>query len=278
MAASEAIRPLSIPFCRGMMIYAGVHLGALAAPFGPGEIGTGLGILAGSYFLRILALGAGYHRYFAHRSFKTSRAFQFVLAVLGMTGLQRGPLWWAETHRAHHRGADSPRDIHSPRHQGFWYSHWGWFFDPRHQHTHLDAVPDLARYPELVWLDRARATNTAALLYAVVLWVLFGLQGFLWGFCLATVCTWHTTHWIQSMSHAYGGYRRFPTRDTSRNHWLLGVISLGEFHNNHHHRPSSARQGDAWWEFDATWWVLRLLEQLGVVWDLNDMPASEPER
>lgn len=278
MAATEAVEPLTTPFSRGMAIYIAVHLGALAAPFSPGDLRTGLLILAGTYFLRIFGLGAGYHRYFAHRSFETSRAFQLVLALLGMLGLQRGPLWWAETHRAHHRGVDTPRDIHSPKHQGFWYAHWGWFFSPQHQETHLERVPDLARQPELVWLDRASATNTVVLLYAAALWALFGLQGFLWGFCVSTVCTWHTTHWIQSMSHTWGGYRRFETRDTSRNHWLLGVVSLGEFHNNHHHRPSSARQGDAWWEIDVTWWVLRLLERLGVVWNLRDTLRAEPNR
>ena len=276
MDRSEALRQLETPLSRGMIIYAAVHLGALAAFFAPGPVLTGVAILAGSYFLRIFGLGAGYHRYFAHRSFKTSRAMQVVLALLGMTALQRGPLWWAETHRAHHRGADTPQDIHSPVYHGFWYSHWGWFFNPRHQKTHLEKVPDLACSPELVWLDSATATNIVVLLYVTGLCLLFGLQGFLWGFCLATVCTWHTTHWIQSFSHRYGGYRNFENRDSSRNHWLLGVVSLGEFHNNHHYRPSSARQGHHWWELDLTYWVLRLLAVFGLVWDVrNSLPGGD---
>jgi stearoyl-CoA desaturase (delta-9 desaturase) len=242
----------------------------------PGDLQTGLAILAVTYYVRAFGLGAGYHRYFAHRSFKTSRPMQVVLALLGLTALQRGPLWWGETHRRHHRDVDTPDDIHSPHHQGFWYAHVGWAFDPRYAETQLDGIPDLAKYPELVWLDAPLVSRVVAIIYGGGLLAVFGLHGFVWGFCLSTVCLWHTVHWIQSLSHSVGGYRRFDTPDRSRNHLGLGLISLGEFHNNHHHRAGSARQGYAWWEVDVVFWLLRALGVLGLVWDVKDTVHDPP--
>ncbi|MEZ4364153.1 MAG: acyl-CoA desaturase [Kofleriaceae bacterium] len=259
----------TVPIGPSLVLYVAVHLGAIAAFF-VGLDARAAAILAITYFVRIFGLGAGYHRYFSHRAFKTSRAMQFLLALLGTTAMQRGALWWAETHRAHHRHTDTPKDLHSPHHQGFAYSHLGWFFSAEHRHTKLDAISDFARFPELVWLNSSLACALVAALYGAGLGWAFGLSGFLWGFCVSTVLTWHTVHWIQSMSHWWGGYRRFDTTDHSRNHWLLGLVSLGEFHNNHHHRASSARQGYVWWEIDVVWYVLRVLAVLGLVWDVKD--------
>jgi stearoyl-CoA desaturase (Delta-9 desaturase) len=267
------LREWTVPVGPASVLYVAVHLGAVAAFF-TGVSRTALVILAATYFARIFGLGAGYHRYFSHRAFKTSRPMQFVLALLGTTAMQRGALWWAETHRAHHRHTDTPKDLHSPHHQGFAYSHFAWFFSAEHRRTKLDAISDFARYPELVWLNSAGACALVAAAYGVGLWWAFGLSGFLWGFCVSTVATWHTVHWIQSMSHWWGGYRRFETQDHSRNHWLLGVVSLGEFHNNHHYRSSSARQGYVWWEIDIVWYVLRGLAVVGLVWDLKDTLRS----
>lgn len=266
----------STPLCAHMVGYAAIHAGALAVVLVPGDVSGGLAILAVTYYVRAFGLGAGYHRYFAHRSFKTSRAMQLVLGVLGLSALQRGPLWWAETHRRHHRHADTPDDLHSPRYQGFWYAHFGWPFDPLYADTRLDEIRDLARYPELRWLDAPSASRLMLVLYAGGLWALFGVHGLLWGFCVSTVCLWHTVHWIQSMSHSVGGYRRFDTADRSRNHWGLGLVSLGEFHNNHHYRASSARQGYAWWEMDLVFWMLRALGALGFVWDVKDTLHDPP--
>lgn len=260
----------STPPCVSMLGYALIHAGALGVFVIPGELSSGLLLFAVTYYARAIGLGAGYHRYFAHRSFKTSRPMQFALAVLGLTALQRGPLWWGETHRRHHRHADTPDDLHSPAHHGFWYAHSGWFFDPIFYDTRLDEIGDLAKFPELVWLDSRVVSRATLILYGAGLWAVFGLHGFLWGFCLSTVCLWHTVHWIQSMSHSVGGYRHFDTPDRSRNHWTLGLISLGEFHNNHHYRPGSARQGYTWWEIDVVYWLLRALGTLGLVWDVKD--------
>jgi stearoyl-CoA desaturase (delta-9 desaturase) len=265
------------PFSLSVLVYIAIHIGALGVFVVPGDLATGIAILVVTYYMRLIGLGAGYHRYFAHRAFKTSRPMQVVLAVLGLAAMQRGPLWWGETHRRHHRWADTPDDIHSPHYQGFWYSHWGWFFDPIFEETDFDGIRDFARYPELRWLDSGHASRFMMLLYGTGLWALFGLHGFVWGFCLSTVCTWHTVHWIQSMSHTFGGYRNFENADRSRNHLGLGIISLGEYHNNHHHRSGSAQQGYRWWEVDVTFWLLRGLGVLGLVWDVKDT-LHEPTR
>lgn len=277
MTTTVAMRDWTVPIGPAFILYILVHCGAVAAvgvALAKGLDSSALPILAATYFARIFGLGAGYHRYFSHRAFKTSRPMQFLLALLGTTAMQRGALWWAQTHRDHHRHTDTTQDLHSPHHQGFAYSHFGWFFGGEHRRTKLDGIADFARFPELVWLNSTLACALVALLYGAGLWVGFGWPGFLWGFCVSTVLTWHTVHWIQSMSHWWGGYRRFETDDHSRNHWLLGVVSLGEFHNNHHHRASSARQGYAWWELDVVWYVLRGLALIGLVWDLKDTLRS----
>ena len=255
--------------------YVLVHVGAILTLW-TGLDRTAVLVCMGTYFARIFALSAGFHRYFAHRGFATSRPVQFALAVLGGTALQRGALWWAQTHRDHHRHTDTPRDIHAPKHAGFWRSHWGWFFDPEHRYTKHERIPDFARYPELVWLDGRLGCLTVSILYGLSLYLAFGWRPFLWGFFVSTVFVWHTVHWIQSMSHYWGGYRNFDTPDDSRNHWLLGVVSLGEYHNNHHHRPGSARMGLRWFEVDVTWWCLQLMQKMGLIWGLRDQ-LTRPE-
>jgi stearoyl-CoA desaturase (delta-9 desaturase) len=252
------------------ILYTFMHAICLAV-FWTGVTWTDVGVCLGSFYLRIFGLGAGYHRYFAHRSFKTSRPMQFFLALLGTLAFQRGVLWWAETHRHHHRGADTPDDIHSPTHHGFLYSHSGWFIDKKHRHTDFSKVADLAKFPELVWLNRIYFIPN--ILYALLIYSVFGLRGLLWGVAVSTVLLWHGTHWIQSMSHKYGGYRRYPSADNSRNHWLLAFVTLGEFHNNHHYYPSSCKQGQVWWEIDIVYYILKALSYLCLIWDLKTPPA-----
>jgi stearoyl-CoA desaturase (delta-9 desaturase) len=272
--ASPRVKPL-LPFSPDVAaLYVGLHLSCLAAIW-TGVTWGALGLCAASFFLRMFGLGVGYHRYFAHRAFKTSRAMQFLFALLGSLSVQKGPLWWAQTHRDHHRNADTPDDIHSPRYHGFLYAHSGWFMNPRHHRTELARVPDLARYPELVFLDRAYFGVIA--LYVWGIYLLGGWRGVVWGFCISTVLLYHVTHWIQSMSHSRGGYRRFATADASRNHFAIGLLSLGEWHNNHHHSPGSAKQGVAWWELDVGYCALWAMSRLGLVWELR-APPSETHR
>jgi stearoyl-CoA desaturase (delta-9 desaturase) len=242
-----------------------------------------LALAAVGYVVRMWAITAGYHRYFAHRSYKTSRAWQLVLAVVGATAMQNGPIWWASVHRRHHKESDGPGDPHSPVRRGFWYAHVGWVFDrtvprPRDESN----VRDLMRYPELRWVDRHDWVPLAA--YALSCFALGGLPGLVWGFVVSTVLVFHATMLINSLAHMWGS-RRFPTADQSRNNPLLAIVTLGEgWHNNHHFYMSSARQGFFWWEIDLSYCTLRLLSWLGVVWDvrvppesvLATPPASEP--
>ncbi len=234
-----------------------------------------VGALAiGGYGLRMWAVTAGYHRYFAHRAYKTSRAFQFVLAVLGATTMQNGPIWWASVHRRHHKDADGPGDHHSPTKRGFAYAHVGWAFDltspsPRDDDSN---VADLKRIPEIRWIDRYDWLPLGA--YALACAAVGGSSGFVWGFVVSTLAVFHATMLINSLAHVWGT-RPYATADQSRNNALLAVLTLGEgWHNNHHHYMSSARQGFAWWEIDVTYYVLRTLAALGVVWAIREPPAS----
>ena len=249
--------------------YWGIHLACLLAFFSSPSA-TDLVLCTGLVALRMFGITGGYHRYFAHRAYRTGRAFQFVLAWLGCSALQKGPLWWAAGHRRHHRNSDRDGDLHSPR-EGFWYAHQGWIFDPRWGATEVDAIRDFTRYPELLWLNRWHLVPPVAT--AVLCFAIGGASGLLWGFAVSTVVLWHLTYAINSLAHVWGR-RRYETGDDSRNNWLLGILTLGEgWHNNHHHFMASARQGFFWWEVDVTYYVLRARAALGVVWDLREPPA-----
>jgi stearoyl-CoA desaturase (Delta-9 desaturase) len=249
-----------------------VHAVAVATPFLVPFAWRWVGLAAALYVLRIFAITAGYHRYFSHRAYRTSRAFQLVLAVLGTTAVQKGPLWWAAHHRDHHRFSDGPEDIHSPLERGFWWSHVGWILSRRHAETKHERVKDLARYPELRWLDRWHLVPPLAL--AAGLLLAGGWPALLWGFFVSTVATWHGTFVINSLAHVLGR-QRYATGDGSRNSAVLAVLTLGEgWHNNHHFYAASARQGFFWWELDVTYGVLRLLAALRLVRDLRAPPPQ----
>jgi stearoyl-CoA desaturase (delta-9 desaturase) len=224
------------------------------------------------YVLRIFAIGAGYHRYFAHRAFRTSRAFQFGLAFLSLTSAQRGILWWAAKHRRHHMHSDTGDDLHSPVRSGFLYAHVGWIFLSRNDPIDYELVRDLARYKELLWLDRHSYLPLAVL--AVLTWLIAGWPGLIIGFCWSTVAVWHVTFSINSLAHLIGR-RRYVTPDQSRNNWLLALLTMGEgWHNNHHAYQASARQGFRWWEYDPTYYMLCILSWFGLVWDLRVPPQK----
>jgi stearoyl-CoA desaturase (delta-9 desaturase) len=228
------------------------------------------------YLLRMWAITAGYHRYFSHRTFKTSRAFQFVLGLLGTMAMQNGPLWWASWHRNHHRFSDTPKDAHSPVQRGFWHAHIGWFLDGSHDRPNLANVRDLARYPELRLLDRHKWLPLVA--YASATYLAFGWAGVVWGFVVSSVACLHATACINSLAHVWGS-RRFETKDGSRNNALLAIFTLGEgWHNNHHHDMNSARQGLRWWEIDVTYYTLVAFEKLGLIWDVRRPRKSSAAR
>ena len=222
------------------------------------------------YLARMFGITAGYHRYFAHRAYRTSRGFQLVLAVLGASSAQKGPLWWAAHHRDHHRYSDGPQDVHSPLEGGFWWSHVGWILSRRHDATKLERVRDLARFPELRWIDRHHAVAPLGL--GILLFAIGGAPAFLWGFCVSTVLLWHGTFAINSLAHVLGR-QRYATGDGSRNSLALAVVTMGEgWHNNHHFYPSTANQGFFWWELDVTYYALRVLAAARVVRDLRTPP------
>ncbi|MEY4760741.1 MAG: hypothetical protein RLZZ200_597 [Pseudomonadota bacterium] len=224
------------------------------------------------YVVRMFGVTGGYHRYFSHRTYRTSRVFQFILAFLAQTSAQRGVLWWAAHHRHHHRFSDMPNDAHSMAQDGFWYSHVGWIFERDNQATQRKYIPDLIRFPELVWLDKYYYLPPIMLGTAV--FFTLGASGLFFGFFVSTVLLWHGTFTINSITHALGR-RRFPTTDNSRNSWLLAIITLGEgWHNNHHHYCVSTRQGFYWYEYDITYYVLKLLSWMGIVWKLQPVPQK----
>lgn len=259
--------PSAIPFVL-------VHLACFAA-FWTGITWTAIALCIGLYWLRIFGIGAGYHRYFSHRSYSTSRAFQFVLAVLSQSTTQKSVLWWAAKHRHHHLHSDTEFDVHSPRHKGFFYSHVGWIFSRHHDTTDLVKVEDFARYPELRWLHRFELAP--AIVLALICLAIGGWSGLVVGFFWSTVLVYHATFCINSLAHVHGR-KRYVTGDDSRNNWLLAIFTMGEgWHNNHHAFQSSVRQGFRWWEYDATYYVLKALSWTRLVWNLK-MPPREVVR
>ena len=260
----DIIYPDTVPFLL-------VHLACFAA-FWTGVTAQALVVCIALYVVRMFVVTAGYHRYFSHRSFKTSRVFQFILGFLAQTSAQRGVLWWAAKHRHHHRHSDTELDVHSPRHKGFWYSHVGWIFTPRHDMADYSTIPDLMKYPELRWLDRNRYTPAAIL--AVVCFVTMGWVGLVVGFFWSTVLLYHGSFMINSLAHVFGK-QRYVTGDDSRNNWFLAIFTLGEgWHNNHHAYQRSTRQGFRWYEFDGTFYILKAMSWLGIVWDLGEPPPD----
>jgi stearoyl-CoA desaturase (delta-9 desaturase) len=248
--------------------FIGIHAACLGV-FWTGVSANALALCAVMYAARMFAITGGYHRYFAHRSYRTSRAFQFVLACLGCAGGQKGPLWWAAWHRHHHGHSDEDLDAHSPD-RGFWWSHCGWFLGSAHDATDYDLIRDFARYPELRWLNDYWIVPPAVL--AVGCLLLMGGQGLVWGFFVSTVLLHHCTFAINSLSHMFGSVR-YETGDRSRNSFLLALITFGEgWHNNHHYYATSTRMGFLWWQLDVSYYALKLLSLAGVVWDLKEPP------
>ena len=267
-----------------LLPFIAIHLGCVAV-FWVGVSTTALMVAATLYALRMFAITAFYHRYFSHNAYRTSRAAQFLFALLGASAAQRGPLWWASHHRHHHVHADEAEDSHSALRHGLWWSHVGWFMSRAHFTPRGALVASLARYPELRFLDRWDVLvplALCALLYATGNWAeshapqlgTSGAQLLAWGFCVSTVALYHATFSINSLAHRHGR-RRYATRDASRNNAWLALLTFGEgWHNNHHHYPAAARQGFFWWEIDLTYYGLKLLQALRIVWDVRGVPAA----
>jgi len=224
------------------------------------------------YFATMFGITAGYHRYFAHRSYSTSRVFQFILALLGTISLQKGVLHWAANHRDHHRFSDKPEDIHSPVQGGFFWAHMGWIMSDKFVETRWDRIKDFAKYPELRWLNSYWVVVFA--LWCVLVLSLLGFQYLVWGCFIATTVGWHMTFCVNSLLHIWGK-KAYPTGDESRNNFWLAIPTLGEaWHSNHHYFSASARQGFRWYQIDISYYVLCVLEKLGIIWKVKRPPQK----
>lgn len=237
------------------------------------------------YFERMFWITGGYHRYFAHKSYSTSRVFQFIIAFMAQSSAQKGALWWAAHHRHHHRHSDTPADPHSMKIYGFWYSHIGWIIGPDFKETDYKTIGDYAKYPELVWLNKYHLVPPLLLALTVMalggifnggsIMAMFTMAGFsslFIGFFLSTVILYHGTFSINSIMHKIGT-QRYESGDESRNSLVLALVTLGEgWHNNHHYYEVASRQGFFWWEIDITYYILRLFAAVGLIWDLKEVP------
>ena len=263
-----------IPLIRSIPM-AAVHVACIAAFFISFRWSYLIVCLA-LYYVRMFFITAGYHRYFSHRTFTTSRAFAFVMALIGTSSVQKGVLWWAGHHRHHHRYSDTPEDVHSPSARGFLWSHIGWILSDRYNATRTELVPDLVKYPELRWLNKYHLVPPIAL--GTIMFLAGGWGMLVWGFCISTVILWHSSFSINSLMHLFGK-RRYATNDTSRNSAILALVSMGEgWHNNHHYYMGSTRQGFFWWEVDITYYLLKVLSWFRIVWDLREPPREVLEQ
>jgi stearoyl-CoA desaturase (delta-9 desaturase) len=259
-----------------MMPFWGVQIAAVICVVVYGWSWSGLLLALGLYAVRMFGLTAGYHRYFAHRSYKTSRVFQFLLALLGTFATQKGPLWWAGHHRTHHKYSDEPGDPHSVKQRGFWWAHLGWILVRRYVETDYARIKDFASVPELRWLNKWHLLPPVVM--AVTLYLIGGHWALTWGFLVSTTLLWHGTFCVNSLAHLFGR-RAYETGDNSRNSFLIATFTLGEgWHNNHHYYQASERQGFYWYQLDITHAVLKTLSWVGVVWDLNEPPRQVRDR
>ncbi|MDN5203780.1 acyl-CoA desaturase [Fulvivirgaceae bacterium BMA10] len=286
MAQSEEVvlRKRNPPKLKDEIGFILIHLSPLLA-FWTGATLFDWMLCIGLYFFRMFWVTGGYHRYFAHRSYRTSRFFQFIIAFMAQTSVQKGALWWASHHRVHHRTSDTPEDPHSMKLYGFWYSHVGWIVGPDYKETDYKIINDYAKYPELVWLNKYHLIPPLFLALVVMalggifnggsITLMFsnaGLSALIIGFFLSTVILYHGTFSINSIMHKFGK-KRYDSGDESKNNLILALITLGEgWHNNHHYYEVAARQGFFWWEIDITFYILKFFSWIGLIWDLKGVP------
>ena len=277
---SEIRQPATDPRVYAVMgVMAAVHLGCFGVIY-TGVSAPAVIVLVITYIVRGLGITAGYHRLLAHRSYKTGRVVQFLLALAGCFTLEGGPLWWVSHHRSHHADTETDKDIHSPKTHGFWQAHMGWMmtngaFEEKGANTR-----DLHRFPELKFLQRYYVWVVSSQVVGLYVlgtaldafnpeWGTSGAQLVVWGFFICTVLLWHATFMVNSVCHTWGS-QAYDTGDASTNNFLVGLVAFGEgWHNNHHQFPLSARHGLLWWQIDFTWWLLRSMSAVGLVSDLK---------
>ncbi|AKO64460.1 stearoyl-CoA 9-desaturase [Methylophilales bacterium MBRSG12] len=258
-----------------------IHFGALAALWTHFEWYL-VWVALILFVIRMFAITGFYHRYFAHKTFKTSRLMQFIFAFIGSTAAQRGPIWWASHHRRHHLNSDRHNDHHSPHTHHFLWSHMGWFLAKKNFLTDRKVVRDLIKFKELVLIDRFDWFPPVLLLlslfvigeYLSLTSGISGLNMVIWGFCVSTILVYHCTFAVNSIAHLWGT-QRYNTKEESKNNFLVALLTFGEgWHNNHHHYPGSIRQGFYWWEVDLTYYALKFLSFLGIVYNLRTVSKA----
>ena len=275
--ASPMVRPARTQVMTviiGMTVF---HLACLAA-FYTGISLTAVIVAFIAYVMRGMGVTTGFHRLLAHRSFKTNRVVQFMFALAGSLAVQGGPLWWVAHHREHHAETDTERDIHSPVIHGLWRSHMGWMMTDAAFNEKGTNSRDLHKFPEIKFLQRYYVWLIVAQIagfYGLGAWLsgafpdlgTSGAQLVVWGFFISTVFTWHVTFMVNSVCHRWGG-QPYDTGDASTNNIFIGIFAFGEgWHNNHHFYPSSARHGLRWWQLDVTWYLIRVMQAVGLVSD-----------
>jgi stearoyl-CoA desaturase (delta-9 desaturase) len=256
--------------------FAIVHGLALLAPwyFSWSALGT---MILLHWFLGSIGICLGYHRLLSHRSFQVPKWLEYAIALIGATALQGGPIFWVAGHRLHHAHTeDEEKDPYSAR-RGFWWSHMLWIIYPKpdffNPNKYRKYAPDLARDPFYMWLDKYFILLQIPL--AVGLYLIGGWSFIIWGMCLKSVLLWHSTWFINSVTHMWG-YRTFETNDNSRNLWWAAIVTYGEgWHNNHHAYPNVAKAGWRWWEVDVTWWAIQFLRSLGLATKVIMPPTAK---
>ena len=267
--------------------YVAIHLAALLVFFYPVTFAC-IAIALLSYLVRMFAITAFYHRYFSHRTFKTGRIVQFIGAFVACSSGQRGPLWWAAHHRRHHRHSDTEEDVHSPHTKSFIWSHTLWFMTDYAVPTFKGEIKDWLKFKELDFLNRfdwipvvLLASGCYALGESAWFQTWTGLSGattLIWGFLVPSIFLYHATFAVNSIAHLFGT-RRYETKDSSKNNFLLALLTLGEgWHNNHHFYPASARQGFRKREVDLTYYGLKIMSFFGLVRKLRPVPTWVKEK
>ena len=236
-----------------------IHAGALLAPFTFTWSGFWVFIVL-QFMTGLLGVTLCYHRLLAHRSFQVPKWLEYALTMCGSLALQGGPIKWVSTHRVHHAFSDRPQDPHSPQ-RGFWWAHLLWLFahddvldHPGKYHRY---APELARDAVHRWIEKTSTIHFVIL--GLLLYAWGGLSWLIWGLFFRTAFVYHGTWLVNSAAHLWG-YQSYDTNEGSRNNWWVALISYGEgWHNNHHAYLHSAAHGLRWWEFDITYFTIRLL-------------------